>query len=281
MKPLALFFKGILMGTADIIPGISGGTVALILGIYERFIHALAQVSLKPLLQFRVKDFLQTIDWLFFVPLGLGIISAIFSLSHFLSWLLENYPLYVWSLFFGLVFTSVIYLIIKYRCHQIAGAIFIAIGAVFGLLIASSSSIQFPENPLFLFFGGVLASMAMILPGISGSYILVLIGQYGLVLGYVKTLAFIPILIFGSGVATGILFGSRILKSLFARYPLQIYSILFGFILGSLPKIWPWHSVSEGLSLPQIQSAQDIQGLLIMGIGATFVVVSMRFAKKK
>ncbi len=277
---MKLFFKGFLMGAADIIPGISGGTVALLLGIYQEFIQSLAEIDLKPLFRFQLKKFLVTINWKFFIPLGLGIIIAIFSLSHLLSWLLSNHPVYVWSLFFGLVFASVLFLIKKYECYKLTGIIFIAIGFVIGLSITTMGSIYFPENPPFLLLGGILASMAMILPGISGSYILVLIGLYQPVLQAVKGLNLFPLSFFVLGVGIGVLLGSKVLKKLFARYPLQVYSILFGFILGSLPKIWPWHSVSAGPILPQLASREDLLGLGIMLIASIFVIASMRLTQE-
>ena len=233
------------MGAADVVPGVSGGTIAFISGIYEELINSISKINLqaiKILTQEGILAFWKHINGSFFVALLSGIGISILSLAKIMKWLLENEPVMVWSFFFGLMVASVLFLmkeIERWNFSSImvmllAGAIAYIITVIPPLVNGSN------ENVFFIFLCGALAICAMILPGISGAFILVLLGAYHTVLDALSSWNFKIILIFGMGALTGILSFSKALKWLFAKYRNLTFAGLTGFIIGSLNKVWPW-----------------------------------------
>jgi putative membrane protein len=252
------FLKGVGMGAADVVPGVSGGTIAFITGIYERLIGALTKIdgeALKYLLSFRIKKFLEKIDGYFLLVLFAGILLSIFSLAKILQYLLLYHRTLLWAFFFGLVLAS-IWIVAKKipRWTIILGLWFIA-GTVFAWFIASTDMILTPHTHFFIFLSGMISIMAMILPGISGSYILLILGKYQHIIGSVTEFtdwlrsatraafpveAILTLIAFAIGAIIGLLSFARLLKWLLKHYHDVTISILTGFMLGSLYKIWPW-----------------------------------------
>jgi len=245
-KIFSTFLKGIAMGTVDIVPGVSGGTMALILKIYDKIIGELQKINLELFKNFfrgRFKLVFSQIDWKFLLALLLGIGTAIMSLAHLISWGLEEYPVYLFSLFFGLIIISSI-LLLPRKNLKLQSIIFLILGFAIAWAITSMSPATTPENYAFIFFSGALAICAMILPGISGSFILLLLGKYEFVLNAIKNPFslnnLIIIAIFIAGCVIGLLAFSRFLNFLLKKYYQTTLMLLIGFMLGSLNKIWPF-----------------------------------------
>lgn len=245
---IILAFKGFCMGASDVVPGVSGGTMAFILGIYEELIFAIKSfdlIAMRLLLTFRIKAFLDRTSWRFLLSVGTGILLAVFSLARVLHWLLEHRAVLIWSFFFGLILASLITVSRRIQTWNplVWMLFFLGAGATYylvGLVPAST-----PEEPWFLFLCGAVAICAMILPGISGSFILVLMGQYYRVLGAVKTGDLYVLSLVAAGAVIGIAVFSRILAWLFKKYHDLVVAMLTGLMLGSLRKVWPWKSTKE------------------------------------
>jgi putative membrane protein len=236
--------KGAAMGAANVIPGVSGGTIALITGIFARLINAIKSfdaTSFKLLLRGSFKEFVQHTDLFFLIWLFAGIFAAILSLARLLDFLFEHYPTYVWSFFFGLVMSSV-YFVGRTVQKWHAAAI---ISFVSGAAIAAAISVLTPasENSSFLYLllCGVVAICSMILPGLSGSFVLILMGNYQLVMiDAVNDLDFGILIPIGIGAIAGLVIFSHFLSWLLGRFPNSTIALLSGFILGSLGILWPW-----------------------------------------
>ena len=248
------------MGAADVVPGVSGGTIAFISGIYEELLTTISNVNFKLLSTWRKEGFKaawKQLNGNFIVALFLGIAISVVSLAKVLKWLLENEPILLWSFFFGLVLASVIYVGKQIQKWNALSIFFLIAGAALAYYITTlNPMVSENSSPWFLFLAGALAICAMILPGISGAFILVLLGAYKSVLEAVNNRDFFTIAIVGLGAVVGLLSFSRILKWLFAKYKDFTLAILTGFIVGSLNKIWPWKETltfrtnSEGLQVP-------------------------------
>jgi len=244
--------QGAAMGAADVVPGVSGGTMAFILGIYEELIESIRAVARPPfwkaLAGLRIGEALRAINAGFLVALFAGILLAVLSLAKGLEWLLVNQPVYLWSFFFGLVLASVwtVSKRISRWSPLLAGAV--ALGAVGAYIVVGLVPLQTPETPWFLFLSGALAICAMILPGISGSFILVLLGKYQFVLGAVNQRDFVTIAAVGAGAVVGIITFAQVLGWLFKRYHNLAVALLTGLMVGSLRKIWPWKEVLASIT---------------------------------
>ncbi|MCS6880355.1 MAG: DUF368 domain-containing protein [Oscillochloridaceae bacterium] len=246
-SPLRLFFTGFAMGIADLIPGVSGGTMAFILGIYERLLAAIKAFNLKLLRligQFRWREALAQIPWGFLIPLGLGIGVAVLSMARLMRYLLENQPVYLFSFFFGLILASIIAVgaTVRWRPSSAAALLIGSVGAYF---LVGLVPLTMPHDPITLFFSGAVAIMAMILPGISGSFILLILGQYAYVLDAVSDLNLLAIIPVALGAVVGLLGFVRLLSWLLRDYHNVTVAVLMGFMVGSLRKIWPWKEVLE------------------------------------
>lgn len=244
-----LMLKGMGMGAADVVPGVSGGTIAFIVGIYDELINSIKSINLESLKLFfsgKWATFWKKINgnFLFFLLAGIGI--SVFSLAKLITWLLVNQPILVWSFFFGLVLASTWFVSkdIKEWKNWKTWVAFV-IGVVVAFYITVATPAETPSNLLFIFLCGAIAICAMILPGISGSFILVLLGKYFFIMDAVKTLDVVVIAVFGAGVCIGITSFSHILSYALAHFRNITLAVLTGFMLGSLNKVWPWKEVVE------------------------------------
>ncbi|YCH22893.1 DUF368 domain-containing protein [Pseudomonas sp. D1-3] len=241
-KTLLLYTKGMAMGAVDVVPGFSGGTVALITGIYDKLLASLAAIpqALMLLLRGRVVAAWQACNATFLLVVMLGILSSILTLARVISYLMHEHPIPLWAFFFGLVLVSV-YLVGRevtaWRTNRMAS---FAVGLAFALWITLAAPMQLAADPLTLFLAGAIAISAMILPGISGSFILVLLGLYPVVLGAIKNLDVAVLAVFCAGCMLGLLVFSKALSWLLAHVRDLTMAFLAGLMLGSLVKVWPW-----------------------------------------
>ncbi len=239
-----LTLRGIAMGSADIVPGVSGGTMALILGIYEELINSIRAVGQPELwraaLKFRFKDIFNIVNWEFLAAVAIGIFIAILTLAQGLEYALKTYPIYIWSFFFGLVLASV-YTVSK-QVEPWGQKLFAAvtIGAVGAYVLVGAVPAETPTTWWFYMLSGALAICAMILPGISGAFILVLLGKYLDVLTAVNNRDFITIGFVGIGAVIGLVTFAQLLSWLFKKYHDTTIAVLIGLMIGSLRKLWPW-----------------------------------------
>ena len=300
--PLAYFgllLRGFCMGCADVVPGVSGGTMAFILGIYEELIssirNAARPVFLKPLSRFRLIAAFEAINGGFLVAVGGGILLAILTLAKIVEWLLENRPVIIWSFFFGLVLASVF--VVAARCSRWTPSLWVALGmgTVGAWLLVGVVPIQTPETWWFLFFSGATAICAMILPGISGAFVLVLLGKYQYVLGAVNQRDLVTIGWVGFGAAVGIVSFAQVLGWLFRRHHDPTVALLTGLMLGSLRKVWPWKEDlawiidRHGEKLPTVQRNilpdwtiggafnTEILVALVIGVSGFIVVLALEW----
>ncbi|HWV10886.1 DUF368 domain-containing protein [Pseudomonas sp. GD03944] len=239
---LLLYAKGIAMGAADVVPGVSGGTVAFISGIYDDLLRSIASIpaAFLLLLRGRIKAAWQTANATFLLILLGGILTSVVSLARLITYLLEQHPIPVWSFFFGLILVS---------CHLVGREIqrwnwsrivSFVLGGAFAYWITVASPVQMGQDSLSIFMAGAIAICAMILPGISGSFILVLLGLYSFVLGAVKSLDLAVLAVFASGCLVGIVSFAGILRWMLLHWRDLTLAFLTGLMLGSLNKIWPW-----------------------------------------
>ena len=293
--------KGMAMGAADVVPGVSGGTIAFISGIYEELLGTISNVNLKLLTTLRkegIKAAWKQLNGNFMLALFLGIAISIFSLAKVLKWLLENEPILLWSFFFGLVLASVIYVGKQIRKWNFLAIFFLVAGAGLAYYITTlNPMVSENSSPWFLFLAGALAICAMILPGISGAFILVLLGAYKSVLQAVNDRDIFTIAVVGLGAIVGLLSFSRILKWLFAKYKDLTLAVLTGFIIGSLNKIWPWKETltwrtnSKGVEVPLKQvsisptsfdgDSQLMLAIMLSVVGFGLILLLEKLAAKK
>lgn len=236
--------RGVFMGASDVVPGVSGGTMAFILGIYEELIESLRTLGeprfLRAVLSLRVRDALELVNWKFLVAVGAGIGIAILTLAHSLEWLLINHPVFLWSFFFGLVLASVFVVAQRVKRWSPPRIVALILGAIGAFMLVGLVPVQTPETWWFLFLSGALAICAMILPGISGAFILLLLGKYEFVLSAVTQRDILSLVIVAVGAAIGLVTFAQILGRLFERYHDTTVALLTGLMIGSLRKVWPW-----------------------------------------
>ncbi|WP_247235623.1 DUF368 domain-containing protein [Telluribacter sp. SYSU D00476] len=240
---LLLFSKGVGMGAADVVPGVSGGTIAFITGIYEELLASIRSVNgeaLKLLLAFRIKALWQHVNGTFLLTLLSGIGFSVLSLSRVILFLLANYPVLLWSFFFGLIVASAVVVGKKITGWSPAVLLSGVAGAAIAYFVTVATPTQTPEAYWFLFLSGAIAICAMILPGISGSFLLVLLAKYEFILNAVKDLKIGVIAVFGMGCVVGILSFSHVLNWALKKYHSITVALLTGFMVGSLNKVWPW-----------------------------------------
>lgn len=247
MNYIFLVLKGIAMGAANVIPGVSGGTLALITGIFERLIDAIKSFNMhavKLLFRFKIKEFAKYIDLYFLVAVFGGIAIAIISLARLFAYLFTNFPVYIWAYFFGLVLASVYFVGKTVNSWKTNVVITFIIGTTVAVIISVMNPARENSGLLYLLLCGVVAICSMILPGLSGSFVLILMGNYQLVMIDAVNDRNLEILIpVGIGAVVGLLAFSHILSWVFKRYRDQTISLLTGFILGSLSVLWPWQKL--------------------------------------
>ena len=309
---LKILINGILMGTANKIPGVSGGLVAIAIGFYEELIFSLKRldkIALKYLFKGKFKDFFTHVNGKFLVLISLGIVISYFSTSKILDVLLNNFEIYVWSLFFGLVIGTIFHLRSIIDLKNFKNICFIVIGTSIGIFLSLANPAQENDNLYFVFICGIISVSGMILPGLSGSFLLMLLGNYVLLLvdsvnalydsineiisgdfsnlysddrvNYIKVLS-----VFTLGSITGLISLSKILGYLLSKFNQFCNSIIFGFIIGSLGVIWPWKSTLSVENeykivryLPEI-NYETFYAILFILIGITIVVFLSRYEKK-
>ncbi|MBL4724168.1 MAG: DUF368 domain-containing protein [Lutibacter sp.] len=257
---LIISLKGMAMGAADVVPGVSGGTIAFISGIYEELLTSISSVNFKTLKLLKtngVKAAWKAVNGNFLLALFIGIFISIISLAKLISWLLENKPIMVWAFFFGLVLASILYIGKQITKWNGLTVVLLILGASIAFFITTLQPlISENSSPLFIFLAGAIAICAMILPGISGAFILVLLGAYKPVLEAIHNRDFKLVAILFGGAVVGLLSFSKVLKWLFNNYRNYTLAVLTGFILGSLNKIWPWKETltwrinSHGIKVP-------------------------------
>ncbi len=283
---LLVSLKGMAMGACDVIPGVSGGTMALILGIYEELIESLHTLGrpkfLVAVFRLRFGEVFAQLNWRFLLALVIGIAVAVLSLARGLEWLLEHHAALLWSFFFGLIAASVVTVSERVeRWHGGALAAFI-LGSAGAFLLVGLSPAESPDAAWFLFLSGAIAISALILPGISGAFILVLLGKYEYILGAVSRFDIATVAIVGLGAVVGLISFVQFLYWIFERaYNLTI-ALLCGFMLGSLRKVWPWQETDGKLSvnvLPPVDE-QLVYAVVLAVVGFGLVFAADRIQQR-
>lgn len=258
-----LTLKGMAMGAADVVPGVSGGTIAFIVGIYDELINSIKSIngeSLKLFFTGKWIAFCKQINAAFLFSIILGIGISIFSLAKVITWLLTDHPVLVWAFFFGLVLASTWFVSKDIKEWNWKTILAFIVGAAVAYYITVATPAETPTNLLFIFLCGAIAICAMILPGISGSFILVLLGKYFFIMEAVKTFNIKIILVFAAGALIGITTFSHLLSFALKHFRNITLSVLTGFMLGSLNKVWPWKETvqtyvdSHGVVKPLVET---------------------------
>jgi len=243
-----LYLKGVFMGIAEIIPGVSGGTIAFITGIYEELINSIKSVdgnSIKLLLSLKFSLFWKQINGTFLLTLLMGMLTSILALSRVIVFLIDQHPFKIWGFFFGLIIASSIVIFYQVKTLNSKVVVSTLIGLMVSSYIALEAPSSTPNSNLFIFISGAIAISAMILPGISGSFILVFLSKYEFILSSLNNFDVAVISIFIGGCVVGLVTFSRVFSYLFKKYNDVVISVLIGFLLGSLFKIWPFYKVLE------------------------------------
>ncbi|MCM1178400.1 MAG: DUF368 domain-containing protein [Clostridium sp.] len=245
-KYIMTALKGAGMGAADVIPGVSGGTIAFMTGIYDELVASINSVNMtavKLLFTGHFREFWKHINGNFLLSLFAGIIVSVLSLAKLMTFLLAGYPIQTWAFFFGLIVASSIYILKDIKDWEIRDSIALVCGIILGVTVCRLSPTSTPDNMLFIFICGAIAICAMILPGISGSFILLLLGKYEFMMGAIDDMNIGVLAVFAAGAVVGILSFSKFLHWLLARFHRQTLIVLAGFIIGSLVKVWPWSNM--------------------------------------
>ena len=298
---VVISLKGMAMGAADVVPGVSGGTIAFISGIYEELLNSISSFNFSLINVFKNEGFKSVwikVNGNFLVSLFVGILISVLSLAKLIESMLENHPIVIWSFFFGLVLASIIYIGKQITKWTKGSFLCLILGAILAFYITTlNPMVSANSSPWFLFLVGMIAICAMILPGISGSFILVLLGAYKPVLNALNTKDFVSIIIFLVGAVLGLLSFSRMLKWLFSTYKNYTLATLTGFIIGSLNKIWPWKETiswrtnSKGIEVPFNTASispfsfegdnQLLISIFLMLIGFGLIILLEKLAIKK
>ena len=293
LKYIGIAIKGACMGAADVIPGVSGGTIAFIMGIYDKFVGSIASFNaeaVKLLFTGKFKAFWKHINGGFLFSLLLGIGASIVGLAGLMKMLLADFPIQTWAFFFGLIVASSIFILKGIKDWEIRDILFIVFGIILGVVICTLSPTQTPDDYWFIFLSGAIAICAMILPGISGSFILLILGKYEYIMGIITSCvgnvgalwgadgadkaifwdSAVVLLVFLAGAVIGILGFSKFLHWLLARWHRETLIVLAGFIIGSLVKVWPW-SNAEAIA----QGELHIGGAIIFALIGFFLVTGI------
>lgn len=293
---IANFLKGMGVGSANVIPGVSGGTIALITGIFERLINALKSFNLTAIKLFftgKFKEFAKHTDLWFLASVGSGVVVAILTIARIFEYLFANYPIYLWSFFFGMILVSIYYVGITIEKFNLKVVISFIIGTVIALFIAFGTPAKENSNFLYLIICGAVATCSMILPGLSGSFVLVLMGNYQLIMieavNDLNLKILIPVVLGG---VVGLLAFSHLLSWIFKNYRDITIAVLTGFILGSMPIIWPWKNdvityfgseakvTGYEYYFPEFNMEFAIAFVIIL-IGAGIIILTEKMAKNK
>ncbi|MDF1572812.1 MAG: DUF368 domain-containing protein [Bacteroidales bacterium] len=294
-----VLIKGIGMGAADVVPGVSGGTIAFITGIYEEMIHSIKSIDIGAVQLFfkgRWGAFWKHINGNFLLSVFAGIFIAVVSLARLLEHLLETQPVLIWSFFFGLILVSSWVVARRIRDWNYGKVVALVVGIGAAFYITSVTPAETTDAAWFIVLAGILASCAMILPGISGSFILLLLGKYAFALNAVNEVEIGSLLLLGGGAVIGLLSLSRLLSWLFTKYHDVTVAVLAGFMIGSLNKIWPWKEtvetvVIDGVIKPLVEknvlpaagnpADQLFPAILMMIAGVALILIFELLFKKK
>ena len=296
---LKLLLKGMAMGAADIVPGVSGGTIAFITGIYEELLKSISSINFKIfslLKEKNIKSAWYKINGNFLTCIFSGILFSVFFLSKTITFLIKSYPVLVWSFFFGLILASSFVIGRAIRSWNFQKVISLIFGAIIAYSITRLSPFENPESIFYIFISGAIAICAMVLPGISGSFILLLMGSYTIILRALNELNLTVLLVFSFGCLIGLLSFARLLSKFFKRYRDLTIAVLTGFLIGSINKVWPWKIIvltridSNGEIVPFIEQSvmpnhfegdpKILLALSLLAIGFLIVHVLNRLSTK-
>lgn len=305
MKPssdqIKLYLKGFAMGTADVVPGVSGGTVALITGVYDELVKTVGSFDhhfVKVLLSFKLSRIFEASNAKFLIPLGVGIVSSILIMARVMHYLLDNYAVHTWALFFGLILASILFLLRSIEKLKTLPNLFsLLVGVGLGLGVVSLVPVDTPQTYLAVFGAGFVGICAMILPGISGSFILLILGKYYFITSMLKNPFagnnLIFILTFCFGCLCGLISFSKLINYLLEKFHAITMCVLVGFMIGSMVKIWPWKTIdqakmingklkvlSESPYFPTQIDSSVIVAFLIMALGFAMVYIIEKSTSK-
>lgn len=281
---LFTYLKGMMMGVADLVPGVSGGTIALIVGIYQRLITALASVNsdtFKQLLTGQFKAFWRQLDGWFLLSVFAGMITSILLFASLIKYLLASHAIPTWSFFFGLIVASAVLLLVQQKKGPIFHLLFLLLGVALSYLLSTQVGQVLPEGLLGVFMAGAIAICAMILPGLSGSLILLLLGKYEVLLQAVSDKNYVVLLVFACGCLIGLLVFSKVLKWLMSNFYRAMIFFLSGLMLGTLIKVWPWKVATVNVMPMATENPQLMVAVAMMALAASLVWVLAKFDSKK
>jgi len=289
LKHLVIAVKGFFMGAANVVPGVSGGTIALITGIYSEIIEAINSLMVKDtwkaLLHGEFRKFWECIHGNFLLALGIGVVASILSLAKLMTYVLEHFPIQTWAFFFGLIIASSILMFKDIKEWRFIDVILGIGGLVLGVVVCTLSPTSTPDNMWFIFVCGAVAICTMILPGISGSFILLIFCKYDYIMQAISDMNLPVLAVFAAGCIVGILAFSKFLHWLLARCEKETMIVLLGFVLGSLVKVWPWSNPdaiceSQGLAAGSEFAPMYGAAALWCVIGIALVLAIDFFGKK-
>lgn len=289
-KDFVTALKGFGMGAANVIPGVSGGTIALLTGIFGKIIdclNALMEVrTWKLLLKGDFKGFRERIDGRFLVALGVGVVASVFTLARLMEFVLLHYPVQTWGFFFGMIAASAAVMLLDIKDWKPADIGWTVLGLALGLAVCTLSPTRTPDDLWFVFLCGALAICTMILPGMSGSFVLLILGKYDYIMTAISTFNVPVLLVFGAGCAVGILAFSKFLHWMLARCERQTLLVLVGFVIGSLVKVWPWNDPAAVDAANRLNGASadalHIPGAVIFALaGLALVLLLEHFGRRR
>lgn len=289
-KNLFTAVKGFFMGAANVIPGVSGGTIALISGIYEELIDSLNSLmsfkTWKLLTERKWKEFWNTIHGSFLLSLAIGVIGSIFSLAKVMEYCLHYHPIQTWAFFFGLIVASAAVMLRDIKGWKVKDVLITIAGVALGLAVCTLSPTETPDDMWFLFICGAIAICTMILPGISGSFILVIFGKYDYIMSAISELNWPVLIVFGLGCAAGILAFAKFLHWLLGKWEKETMLVLVGFVVGSLVKVWPWSDKAALAAAQQLRTGTacttldlQIPGAIIWCLAGIALIVAIEVWK--
>jgi len=290
IKNIVVALKGFAMGAANVIPGVSGGTIALLTGIFNELIDALNAImsvsTWKLLIKGQFKEFWETIHGTFLLWLAIGVIISVFSLAKLMEYVLAHHPVQTWAFFFGLIVVSALFMLSDIKGWKGKEVAWLVLGIALGAFICLLSPTETTSDMWFIAVCGAIAICTMILPGISGSFILVLLGKYEYIMKAVSDLNIPVLLVFAIGCVIGIVAFSKFLHWLIGKYEKQTLLVLIGFTIGALVKVWPWTD-KAACEAANVLNGQPVEALHIGGavlwalIGAGLVLALELLTRKK
>lgn len=290
IKNSIVALKGFAMGAANVIPGVSGGTIALLTGIFNELIEALNAImsvsTWKLLIKGQFKEFWETIHGTFLLWLAIGVVISIFSLAKLMDYVLDHHPVQTWAFFFGLIIVSSVFMLSDIKGWKSTDVLWLVLGIALGAFICLLSPTETTSDMWFIAVCGAIAVCTMILPGISGSFILVLFGKYEYIMEAVSELNIPVLIVFAIGCLVGIVAFSKFLHWLIGRFEKQTLLVLIGFTIGALVKVWPWADKAAN-EAANVLNGQSVEALHIGGavlwalIGAGLVLALELLTRKK